>query len=201
MFRAKGQIFALNGMVGRAAVIGKLQPGFPDPDYGKDVAQVYQEATIWALARQKELSFLYLAVMSSSELSETSATVELPSWVPDFGRLTTVPRRGVPTLTFHSLGPWEAFIASPDPTKDLSVQLQGSDLQLNGVFCDYIKNVSLEIPYLAPGLISEEDPNAAVPWILNASLVLLDFFSQETSRVDESRTKSSAYSRSSPTTG
>jgi hypothetical protein len=113
-FLPQDKIFSLCGMAERGKFLNKLEDGFPDPDYSKPVAEVYQEAAVWALTRQKYLEFLYLAVMSSSELSESSPTAShLPSWVPDFARLSAVKRHGVPLVPLHSLDRCHAFNAFP----------------------------------------------------------------------------------------
>ncbi|KAK3326809.1 heterokaryon incompatibility protein-domain-containing protein [Apodospora peruviana] len=193
---AHDKVFSLCGMAERGEYLEKMQSGFPDPDYARPVADVYKDAAVWALTRQQHLEFLYHAVMSSSEISQTSPTTpSLPSWVPDLMRLSAVQRRGVPILTLHSLDRWHSFNAFPganpvpesiwDASRPPPVTIPSpptmtpdSTLILTGITLDTIAHLSQEIPQLPDDFGVRQELDLAAGWSLHAGLALVDFFSR-----------------------
>ncbi|KAI0162326.1 heterokaryon incompatibility protein-domain-containing protein [Xylariaceae sp. FL1272] len=63
-----------------------------EPDYDRSTKDIYIEGAYWALIKKRDTRFLYLAVLSDTELAETTPSAHLPSWVPDPHRLSLLNR-------------------------------------------------------------------------------------------------------------
>lgn len=136
---ARDKIFALYWIISR--VITNERSKFPEPDYDKSISQVYTETTAWTIVYQEDLRILYLTPLSSSEYRQSSPSADLPSWVPDFGRLSTLRRLDSASPIHQS-----AFAASCKVTPRSEFLSHQQQMRVSGIVHDVVRDVSDELP-------------------------------------------------------
>jgi hypothetical protein len=127
---------------------------FPTPDYTKDIAKVFTEATAWSVSNEESLEILYLAPISYLQLQETSLhnfdnLSKLPTWVPNLVRLTKL-EPGIDGGIAGAFGnhcDWDhGYSASLDAPKFTQFVSNPPALKLRGVIYDTITAVGAELP-------------------------------------------------------